>query len=218
MVDLFPDFQLHRKAIALLAAMGLFAAASAAEAPQADIDVEGSNPRVNLNVGTLLMNDVTVRQGPGTLIRAKSTSARGLAEGYDNSQWEFKDDVHIEFDGAILDANSAVVQFAENRVRSIVVTGAPAHFSHQLEKSTQRNQGRAGTIEYDARTGQVRFAGGTWYSDGRNEVTTASLVYNVKDGSFFNEGDSADSGRVRLTIRPGKRVPPPRTPDRASAP
>jgi hypothetical protein len=63
----------------------------------------------------------------------------------------------------------------------------------------------------------LRLAGGTWYSDGRNEVNTASLIYNMNDGSFSNATGPNESDKVRITIRPDKRVPPPRTPDRATS-
>jgi lipopolysaccharide transport protein LptA len=218
----FPTERRRRlRALALLAGMALLSPSGAAQltAPvtEANIDVEGSNPKVNLNAGTLMMRDVTLRQGPGTLIRAQETSASGLGEGYENSQWEFKGAVHIEFNGAVLDADSAVAQFVGNRIQQVRVMGSPAHFSHQLKDAAQRNQGRAQTIDYNAATGQVRLAGGAWYSDGRNEVNTATMLYNVTDGSFTNESTAEDPGRVILTIRPGKRVPPPRTPERSTA-
>jgi lipopolysaccharide transport protein LptA len=217
MASLLIDGAIRRVALALLASLGCAFAAWSAETAGTDIEVEGSNPMVNLNAGTLMMRDVSLRQGPGTLIRAKQTSARGLTEGYENSEWEFKGEVHIEFDGAVLDADSAIARFSDNKIRQIHVVGEPARFSHQLKNSAQRNQGRAGTVDYDATTALVRFAGGTWYSDGRNEVNTSALVYNLNDGSFSNESTATDPGRVRLTIRPGKRIAPPRTPERSTA-
>jgi lipopolysaccharide transport protein LptA len=167
--------------------------------------------------GTLHARNVILRQAPSTLISAAETSARGLAESYENSHWEFKGSVHIEYEGTILDADAATVTFADNHIRRIHVTGSPARFSHQPKKSERRNEGRAGTIDYDAAKVQVRLAGGTWYSDGRNEVRTAVLVYNTTDGSFTTQDGSGESDRVSMTIRPGTRVPPPRTPERETA-
>jgi lipopolysaccharide transport protein LptA len=207
----------HVLALLFAAALGQSTSALSANAPDEDIEVEGSNPLVNLNAGTLSLRDVTLRQGSSTLISASSTAARGLTESYANSEWEFKGKVHIEFRGAVLDADSAVAKFADNRIRSIKVIGAPANFSHQLKESKVRNQGRAGAIDYDAANSLVRFAGNTWYSDGRNEISTATLVYNLNDGSISNENAGTDDGRVLLRFRPSKRIPTPRTPDRATA-
>jgi hypothetical protein len=156
----FPaDLRCRLRVMALLAGLSLLTPAGAAQhtAPvtEANIDVEGSTPKVNLNAGTWMMRDVTLRQGPGTLIRAQETSASGLSESYQNSQWEFKGTVHIEFNGAVLDADSAVAQFADNRIQQVRVMGSPALFSHQLKDAAQRNQGRAQTIEY-IRTGATR--------------------------------------------------------------
>ena len=79
-------------------------------------------------------------------------------------------------------------------------------FSHQLKGATQRNQGRAGTIDYDAGKSLLRLDGGAWYSDGRNEITSPFLVYNLADRSL--EKEAREGERVILTIRPGTSTTP----------
>jgi lipopolysaccharide transport protein LptA len=208
----------------------LLLAAGAVCAAQARLTLDNQTPiqfeggaacfRANFGAGTLESCDVTLRQGTQALIQAKNATARRLSEGYEDGEWQFSNGVHIEFDDAVLDADSATVLFASNRIKEIHVKGAttePARFSHQLKDAPRRNQGRAATIDYDAAAGTVRLAGGTWYSDGRNEVNTASLIYSMNDGSFSNATGPNESDRVRITIRPDKRVPPPRTPDRATS-
>ena len=217
----FPDLTL---------AAGLLLAAGAVCAAQARLTLDNQTPiqfeggaacfRANFGAGTLESCDVTLRQGTQALIQAKNATARRLSEGYEDGEWQFSNGVHIEFDDAVLDADSATVLFASNRIKEIHVKGAttePARFSHLLKDAPRRNQGRAATIDYDAAAGTVRLAGGTWYSDGRNEVNTASLIYSMNDGSFSNATGPNESDRVRITIRPDKRVPPPRTPDRATS-
>jgi lipopolysaccharide transport protein LptA len=216
----FPDLALA--AGALLAA-GIVCAAQGKLTldNQTPIQFEGGAAcfRANFGAGTLESCDVTLRQGTQALIQAKNATARRLSEGYEDGEWQFSNGVHIEFDDAVLDADSATVLFAGNRIKEVHVKGTqgePARFSHQLKDAPRRNQGRAATIDYDA-SGTLRLAGGTWYSDGRNEVSTASLIYNMNDGSFSNATGPNQSDKVRITIRPDKRVPPPRTPDRATS-
>jgi lipopolysaccharide export system protein LptA len=48
----------------------------------------------------------------------------------------------------------------------------------------------------------VRLSGEAWYSDGRNEVKTAAILYNMKDRSFQTERGESEDNRVRMTIRP----------------
>lgn len=209
-------------AVLALGAAGLLpgSAVPAPTAPQlsrADIEVEGRNPVMNLNAGTLEMRDVRLQQDPGTVIEARQTAASGIAGGYENSRWEFTGTVHIEFDGAILDADKATAVFADGRISTLQVNGAPARFSHPARDSGQRNLGRANRIDYDAATREVRFSGNTWYSDGRNEATTEALVYSLADSVLTSAGDGSEESRVKLTIRPNRRVPPPRTPDRDTA-
>jgi lipopolysaccharide transport protein LptA len=216
----------------LVLASALLLAAGTASAAQGKIAIDTRTPiefeagpacfKANPGAGTLEACDVTLRQGPETQIKAKNAKARGLStEGVGNVEWQFSNGVHLEFEDAVLDADSATVLFVDNRLKEVHVKGSrsePARFSHQIKDAPRRNQGRAATIDYDSDSTVLRLAGGTWYSDGRNEVNTASLVYNMNDGSFSNAAGTTESDRVRITIRPSdKRVPPPRTPDRATS-
>ncbi|MFO1502510.1 MAG: LptA/OstA family protein [Steroidobacteraceae bacterium] len=206
----------------LLAAGTVFAAqGKLALDNRTPIEFEGACFRANFNAGTLESCDAVLRQGTQALIKAKNAKGRKLSEGYEDGEWQFSNGVHIEFDDAVLDADSATVVFAGNRLKEVHVKGTkaePARFSHQLKDAPRRNQGRAATIDYDSASAVLRLAGGTWYTDGRNEVNTASLIYNMNDGSFSNATGPNEGDRVRITIRPSdKRVPPPRTPDRATS-
>lgn len=179
--------------------------------PRTPINLEtGKNCfSANLNTGTLDACDITLRQGT-TMITAARASARNLTENY-NGQWDLTGKVHIEFNNAVLDADSATVNFASDRLQTVHVKGAPARFSHQVKDTPRRNQGRAATIDYDAQTALLQMAGDTWYSNGRDVLESAALTYHMNDGM------ATSSESVKLTISPDKRVPPPRTPDRATS-
>jgi lipopolysaccharide transport protein LptA len=83
------------------------------------------------------MKQPRVRQG-STLLRAEKGNAsftNGDGEA-DNSTWKFTGDVHVEVDGAVLDAEAATVVFVNRRVSSVVVQSAttqPAKKSVHLE-------------------------------------------------------------------------------------
>jgi lipopolysaccharide transport protein LptA len=206
-------------AVLALAAIGLLSGLASSAVPavsNADIQIKGRNLVTNPGTGRLTMQDVEVTRDPGTLIKAQS-AATAIADGYENSRWEFTGKVHAEFDGAVLDADKATAVFANGRIQSLQVNGAPAHFSHPAKDSDQRNLGRADRIDYDAARQEVRFTGNAWYSDGRHEVTTKTVVYNLVDRVTASESDDTEESRVNITLRPDKRVPAPRTPDKDTA-
>jgi lipopolysaccharide transport protein LptA len=205
-------------ALATAGALCLLAATAGAAEPAEPIKVDGTDQVLNFTAGTLSLRDVVLRQGKTTLISAAETSAEGISQNSANSRWNLKGKVHVEFRGAILDADTAVAEFADGRIKSIRMVGAPTRFSHALKSDAQRNQGRATSVTYDAATSMLRFTGDVWYSDGRNEARTESATYNLDDGEMRTlNSQGGDKGRVQMTIRPDKRVPPPRTPERGTA-
>jgi lipopolysaccharide transport protein LptA len=194
---------LRRGALSFVACLGLGLAASAAQLRQDDsIIVNTGGMKISASNTLELRDGIIITNKQETMmIRAREADAQGVELSFNNSQWEFRGDVHIEVDGAVLDAATATVRFASNRLGSARVVGSPATFSHVLKGATQRNQGRAGTIDYDAGKSLLRLDGGAWYSDGRNEITSPFLVYNLSDRSL--EKEAREGERVILTIRPG---------------
>ena len=184
------------------------------------IKVSADSLKVDYDAHTLTATNFDIANQQGTmLIRAKEARAKGVEVSFNNMQWEFSGDVHIEVDGAVLDAATATASFRDNRLDTAQVVGSPAQFSHLLPGSKQRNQGRSKTIGFDAGKSQVRLAGDVWYSDGRNEVNSPVLVYSLTDRSF--EKKAGDGERVRLTIRPGTgngATPSPATSPPATSP
>jgi lipopolysaccharide transport protein LptA len=221
----FPD--LHRRVAVLGMSLFWLVSAQPAQAPQAPkvapkidtdtpVDIDGKNARGNLATGTFRLDDVTMRQGPATTVRAATAAARKGSDN--NSTWDLTGGVHIEFSNVVLEADSATVVFGNRQISTVSVQGKPARFSHQ-QKDGRKSEGRAATIDYDARSGNLRLAGGSWLFDGRNEVETNVLLYNLNEGTFSNDRKSEDSGRTHIVIRPANTptVPTPRTPERATA-
>lgn len=204
-------------ALTALAVMALAppAVVPAARLPAEPIQIGGLNPRFNFSDSTFSLEDVTLSQGKDIRIVAKQ--AHWLDKGQGDSDWNLTGAVHIEFRDAILDADAAKIVFSDGELETVNVQGAPARFSHELKDSGRRNQGSARVIDYHAASGRVRLSGDTWYSDGRNEARTETLVYSLDERVLTSEGDGTDATRVQLTIRPDRHVPTPRTPDRESA-
>lgn len=213
MARFFPDRGVAAALLWIAGALTPVLAASPTLDKKTPIDwAEGKKHCFHLDskAGTITLCDVTLTQGATTRITADHASAKGLSDN-NNGEWLLTGSVHIEFDNVILDADSATVVFAQDRLQKVHVKGAPSRFSQQLKDPSRRNQGRAATIDYDSQKDVLQLMGDTWYTDGRNVVETAAFTYNLNDGSIFS------SERVKGTIQPEKRVPAPRTPDRASS-
>lgn len=187
----------HRLAIAavLLAA----AAAPAAQVPDRDqlpIKVEALSSDFDTQNGVLVFNGIVIAQGA-----VRITAERAVASGLDfeDSRWEFNGSVRISMPESELASDSARVRFGGGEIQSATVTGAPATF--EQKRDDKLAQGRANRIDYDLGRGAVEFAGDAWLSDGRTEITGATLVY-----STVNQRVVSDE-KVLITIQPGESTP-----------
>lgn len=174
----------------------------------------------NFEAGTFSMRNVVLRQEGGTLISADEVSVSGAEGEFDNSQWELRGSVHVEYEGAVVDADAAAVVFVDGRVKTIDAQGGagqPVQFAHTFRQSSRRAQGRAANVAYDASSGQVHFFNGTWFSNGRAELQDEEICYNVNTTALSDCGNPEARGTVTVFPQQGERMPPPREPDRSTA-
>ncbi len=174
-------------------------------------DVEGEDLRIDYQRNTMQLKKIVMTDKLGTmLIRAQDAKAHSVDLSAKDMQWEFSGDVHIEFNGATLDSATATVSFKDNMLESAHAVGAPAQFSHLLKGATQRSQGRAHTIDYDAAKSQLHLAGGVWYSDGTNEINTSTLNYNLANRSIDSNPGTGERVRLHLQLGKGTVTPAPK--------
>ena len=87
--------------------------------------------------------------GPMLIRATRRSRARASSRASDNTEWEFRGAVHIEFDGGELDADRATAKFVGNRSRRARRHGfARARSRTSSRARAQRNSGRANSIEY----------------------------------------------------------------------
>lgn len=210
-----------RVAAALCLLLAPAATLQAGAAPAGEFQIEADGLQLDYAANTLRMPNIVIRQQSpqgNLLIRAREATARGTEPSFENSQWTFTGDVHIEYQDGVLDADTARLSFSGNRLQRAQVDGSPARFSHQPRGSSQRNQGSAQRIEMDVARQRVRLSGNAWYTDGRNEVTTAAIIYNMQDRSIETERGEGEENRVRMTIRPDAQTPDAATPETGRQP
>jgi lipopolysaccharide transport protein LptA len=183
-----------RLAAAVLAAA--CAAAGAQEREQLPIEVRSDSSDFDYQNGVLKFDAITITQG-----QVRISAERAVASGLDfkDSNWEFSGTVRISMPDAAIASDTARVKFTGGEIASAAVTGAPATFEQKREDEQAR--GRANRIDYDLRRGTVELAGDAWLSDGKREITGATLVYSTANQRVVSQEP------VVITIQPGEEAP-----------
>jgi lipopolysaccharide transport protein LptA len=180
-------------AAALYLATAGLGAAAAQERGQLPIDIKASSSDFDYQNGVLKFNAVTITQGE-TRITAQRAVANGLE--FQDSSWEFSGDVRISTPESAIASDTARVRFSGGEIQTASVTGAPATFEQRRKE--QHAQGRANSIDYDLKLGAVELTGDAWLSDGKTEVTGATLVYSTANQRVVSREP------VVITIQPGE--------------
>jgi len=163
------------------------------------IQLEARSTDFDYKNNTLVFHGVRIAQG-GLAIEAEDGTATGL--DFKDSHWLFKGDVRITMPDGSLAADEARIAFAANLVSVAEITGSPARFEQKRDKGIAR--GRAQHIEYQPAAGTVRLTDDAWLSDGNNDISAATLVYNMRDQRVIANPEEQGSQPVRLTINPKK--------------
>ena len=169
------------------------AAAAAEDRSKLPIKVEARASDFDTKNNVLVFDEITIAQGD-IRITAKRAQATGL--NFDDSRWEFSGTVQIRMVDGAMASDTARVRFAGGQIQSATVTGAPATFEQKRQE--KQTQGRANRIDYDLGRGTVELAGDAWLSDGRNEITGATLVYSTGTQRVISNQE------VVITIQPRK--------------
>jgi lipopolysaccharide transport protein LptA len=204
---------------ALLAALLLVAGAAYAQAPRpassslppligrSDLPVEltAKSSEVDYTNNTLVFTDVVISQG-GTRVSADHAHATGL--DFVKSTWIFDGRVRIDAPPrGSLRADSAVVEFRNNRIERATAKGLPADFEQTREGSDQISRGHANQIVYDVNDGTLRLSDDAWLTDGQNQISGPSLVYNVRAQRVQATTQPGSDQRVHIIINPNSVRP-----------
>ena len=191
-------------AAALLAGSAALAAPAHDQSPlqlssAQPIQLEARSTDFDYKNNTLVFHFVRIAQG-GLAIEADEGTATGL--DFKDSRWLFKGNVRITVPDGSLASDEARIAFAANLIANAEIRGSPARFEQQREKGVAR--GRALRIDYQPAAGTVRLIDDAWLSDGNNEISGQTLVYNMRDQRVLANPDEQGNQPVRITINPKK--------------
>jgi lipopolysaccharide transport protein LptA len=184
-----------------LAALSLQAAQPAPAGAVADIVLDAASSQIDYAANRLTFTDVTISQGE-LRIHADKAVANGVGLRFDDSRWEFSGNVVLQMGRGSLSANETTVRFAGNRIASAQARGSPAQFEQQVATLSKPVRGHAARIDYDIAAQSVRLTQDAWLFDGRNEINSPTLIYNIRDQIARSETRQGSSERVQITIRP----------------
>ena len=174
-------------------------ATSAATVP--DIVLDAGSSQIDYSANRLAFTDVTISQGE-LRIRADKAEANGTGLRFDDSRWEFSGNVRIVFPNGTLSATDASVRFAGNRMALAQARGTPAQFEQQLASLPRPVRGRAGHIDFDFIAQTLKLSQDAWLFDGRNEMASPGLLYDIREQVARSETKPGANERVQITIRP----------------
>jgi lipopolysaccharide transport protein LptA len=173
--------------------------AAAPRAPAQPLVVETAFSHVDYRTDTATFRSIAVSQGD-TRVTAEQAQATGL--GFNNSTWTFEGNVviFVQPQGR-LSSERAIVEFRDNRVTRVTVTGKPAVFDEQRTGSQPTVHGEADEIVYNAQADIVRLSGEAWLSGRHNErISGPLLIYSIRDERL--EAVSPGSHGVHITVTP----------------
>ncbi|MEY4932572.1 MAG: hypothetical protein RLZZ403_892 [Pseudomonadota bacterium] len=200
--------------LALLGLAGSAASGATLTDATKPISLDAASTNFDYRNNLLTFRKVRIAQG-GMSVEADEATATGL--DFENSEWRFMGAVHIRMPNGLLNSDSATITFRNNLITNAKIAGSPANFQQErVEQQVAR--GRAGTIEYDVTRGTIELRDKAWLSDGKNEITGQTLVYDmVKERVIANPGEQ-DPGGVSITINPRSLTPPSTPPAPGPAP
>jgi len=163
------------------------------------INLDAASSEVDYKTNTVVFKDVVISQ---CTMRVSAERAHSTGLNFVNSKWTFEGSVKIDAqERGNIRADTAVVEFKDNRILRATVTGKPAEFQQQREGVLAR--GHADEIVYDVGEQTVRLSKDAWLSDGQGELKGPLLVYNIRAQTIKAESAPGDDGgRVHIRIDP----------------
>lgn len=166
-----------------------------------EIQLESAGTEVDAVTKQLTLPKIHISQA-GYAIQADLGQAKGL--DFDNSEWIFTGKVKITTPQGSSSADRATVQFIQNKITELHISGRPATFEqHASNRQTQvLAQGHADNIDYFLKSNSIRLQNNAWIKYGQNEFTGRTMVYDITHQRILANPNEQQGERVRILITP----------------
>jgi lipopolysaccharide transport protein LptA len=178
----------------LALALALASGAQEAGSDRQELVLESRTMTFNGETNRFELEEPRIRQGD-VHITADDAVATGVEFDTD-SDWRFTGNVRIETGSAVMNADTAVFTFQEERLARGELEGAPASFTHLEPERNKPLSGTASKILWDETARTVRMTGDVSLHRDQTDVRGCDIIYNLMTEGY-SSGDS-DCG-IRLT-------------------
>lgn len=121
---------------------------------------------------------------------------------FDDSVWHFSGNVVFDVNEGRITCEKADLKFSDFQLLEARISGSPATFRFKRANNEQSTYAEAGTLRYDVAKGIIEFSGGATITEGGNQITSESLVYNIREQRVNASGNGDD--RVKVIYTPQK--------------
>lgn len=130
---------------------------------------------------------------------------------FDDSVWRFSGNVVFDVNEGHVTCDSADLRFDDFQLRVATIEGSPATFELQRPGTQETTYATARRLHYDVVAGVVEFSGDATITEGGNEISSESLVYDIaaRRINAVSAGDGEDRVKVIFTPPEGEMEEPP---------
>ncbi|MDH3747821.1 MAG: hypothetical protein OER97_06400 [Gammaproteobacteria bacterium] len=118
---------------------------------------------------------------------------------FDDSIWHFSGNVVFDVNEGHVTCDAADLKFSNFRLELATITGTPATFEFTRAGSDVKTYAEAAHLSYDVARGIIEFSGGATITEGGNQISSESLIYNIAEQRI--NAASSDNGEDRVTLK-----------------
>lgn len=121
---------------------------------------------------------------------------------FDDSVWRFSGNVVFDVNDGHITCEAADLRFSDFQLLEARIVGSPATFRFKRVGNEESTYAEAGTLDYNVANGIIRFSGGATITEGGNQISSDSLVYNIREQRINAASTGSGDDRVTVTYTP----------------
>ena len=121
---------------------------------------------------------------------------------FDDSVWQFSGNVIFDVNEGRITCETADLRFSDFQLLEARISGSPATFRFKRVGNEEATYAEAGTLDYDVADGIIEFSGGATITEGGNQISSESLVYNIREQRINAASTGNGDDRVTVTYTP----------------
>lgn len=135
-------------------------------------------------------------------IGIKADIAHASRMDFDDSVWRFSGNVEFDVNEGHIVCDSADLKFSNFQLLEAAISGSPATFRFKRVNGGESTYAEAGTLKYNVAKGVIEFSGGATITEGGNQISSDSLVYNIREQRINAAASANGNDRVTVTYTP----------------